>query len=273
METYLELFKQTGLPGEVASCRVGRDPRPIFTGVAQQAYHHLPASECSSYGSLKAAILVHHSAGLWRHPTCPASGDESSSSNPKLARGREGVRDAGPTRLGQVQERHTKLDLLIALLEKHRVTTEMMRRGGTNSPGEDTEATLDSGSAITLVQPEFTEHSTGEEVDMACVHGDTQGYPTTDMQIIIPRGQCRVRAGVVSNLHVLVLMGRDYSIFYSSWREGPRREAQGESADESSPTPTPDGPPRTHSPRLGGLRSGEWGGGDWAREKCATKHH
>ncbi|XP_061106590.1 uncharacterized protein LOC133134426 [Conger conger] len=88
--------------------------------------------------------------------------------------------------------------------------------------GQDTEAVLDSGSAITLLRPDFAGEQRGEEVAVECIHGDTRKYPTVWVDLITPRGTHTVRAGVVPNLPVPVLMGRDCPLFQTYWEEGPR---------------------------------------------------
>ncbi|XP_061119601.1 uncharacterized protein LOC133142388 [Conger conger] len=65
--------------------------------------------------------------------------------------------------------------------------------------GQDTEAVLDSGSAITLLRPDFAGEKRGEEVAVECIHGDTRKYPMVWVDLITPRGT--------------------YSIY---WEEGPR---------------------------------------------------
>ena len=87
----------------------------------------------------------------------------------------------------------------------------------------DTVAMLDSGSAITLVRPELVGEVWGEEITVACIHGDTRRYPPTVVQVITPRGCCQIRAGVVENLPVPMLMGQDCPLFQTYWLEGPRR--------------------------------------------------
>ena len=52
--------------------------------------------------------------------------------------------------------------------------------------GKDTKATIDSGSTITLVRPELAETARRGEVDVACVHGNTRRYPTTEIQYAHP---------------------------------------------------------------------------------------
>lgn len=84
----------------------------------------------------------------------------------------------------------------------------------------DTVATLDSGSAITLVRPELAEGLRVEEVEVARVHGETRKYPTSEVTLITPRGRCRIRVGVVAGLPAPVLMGRDSPLFSRYWKKG-----------------------------------------------------
>lgn len=49
--------------------------------------------------------------------------------------------------------------------------------------GWSTTATLDSGSAITLIQPQWAGPWTRQEVVMGCVHRDTQSYPVSHVSI------------------------------------------------------------------------------------------
>ena len=148
VETYLQIFEQTA--AEWAGILA-----PFLTGEAQQAYHHLPASECSSYSSLKAAILAHYGYSLaartqryhqWAY-------DAALPARPQvmelLRRTRSWLEEGeGPGALDRlVMDRWTRalphtakrcvahqgpqsVDVLIALLENHRVTAEMMSWGG-----------------------------------------------------------------------------------------------------------------------------------------------
>ena len=107
--------------------------------------------------------------------------------------------------------------------------------------GRDTEALLDSGSAITLIRPEYAGRSGGVAVMVSCVHGNTRRYPTTGVRLQTPRGQCQVRVGVVRGLLVPVLLGRDCALFQSYWQGGAplpeeprRRRARG---NRGSPLP------------------------------------
>ena len=83
----------------------------------------------------------------------------------------------------------------------------------------DTSATLDSGSAVTLVRPQ---RGPRRKITVACIHGDTRHYPTTIISLITPRGRCQVRAWIVDDLPVPVLMGRDCTLFQNYWQEGPK---------------------------------------------------
>ncbi|XP_035266158.1 uncharacterized protein LOC118223565 isoform X2 [Anguilla anguilla] len=87
--------------------------------------------------------------------------------------------------------------------------------------GRDTEALLDSGSMVTLIRPEFAGGSRGKAIAVACIHGDTKQYFTADIVLTTPRGSVAVRAGVVENLPVPVLVGRDCAVFDRYWKESP----------------------------------------------------
>ncbi|XP_041913601.1 uncharacterized protein LOC121678271 isoform X2 [Alosa sapidissima] len=97
--------------------------------------------------------------------------------------------------------------------------------------GQDTEALLDSGSVITLVCPELVKDAHGEAVAVACIHGDTKSYPTSQVRIQSPRGTVFTRVGVVPGLPVL--MGRDFALFarywntpQQAWGVGPKKAAK-----------------------------------------------
>ncbi|XP_061097667.1 uncharacterized protein LOC133128296 [Conger conger] len=85
--------------------------------------------------------------------------------------------------------------------------------------GQDAEALLDSGSAITLVRPTLAGGRRGEDIAVTCIHGDVRSYPTAEVTIITPRGQFTGRVGVVESLPVEVLLGRDCPLFLSYWSE------------------------------------------------------
>ncbi|XP_061102960.1 uncharacterized protein LOC133131605 [Conger conger] len=87
--------------------------------------------------------------------------------------------------------------------------------------GQDAEALLDSGSAITLVRPTLAGESRSETIAVTCIHGDVRHYPTAEVTITTPRGQFTGKVGVVENLPVAVLLGRDCPLFRSYWDERP----------------------------------------------------
>lgn len=105
--------------------------------------------------------------------------------------------------------------------------------------GRDTEALLDSGSAITLVRPEFAGRQRGAEITVSCVHGDARQYPTAKLLLQSPRGQCQVHAGVVEGLPVPVLLGRDCPLFQTYWQDHP-----GQKSSHTTARPRP-----RHSPQ------------------------
>lgn len=88
--------------------------------------------------------------------------------------------------------------------------------------GQDAEALLDSGSVITLVRPELVEEPNGEPVVVACIHGDTKSYPTSQVKIQSPRGTVSTRVGIVPGLPVPVLIGRDCALFNRYWSTPPQ---------------------------------------------------
>ena len=61
-------------------------------------------------------------------------------------------------------------------------------------------------------------------MDVGCVHGDTRTYETCHAVVRTPRGVFTVRAGIVPNLPVPLLIGRDCPIFHRLWNpeSGPR---------------------------------------------------
>ncbi len=80
--------------------------------------------------------------------------------------------------------------------------------GSLSRLGVDTEALVDSGSMVTLVRPEFAGPLMGREISVSCIHGVTRNYPTAEISMVTPRGQFRVRTGVVECLPIPVLVGR-----------------------------------------------------------------
>lgn len=73
--------------------------------------------------------------------------------------------------------------------------------------GRPVTATLHSGSAITLVQRKARGKTT---IPIICVHGDTRQVPAQQVTISAPTGAWALEVGVVSDLPVPVLLGRDW---------------------------------------------------------------
>ena len=103
--------------------------------------------------------------------------------------------------------------------------------------GVDTHALLDSGSAITLVRADLAATVEGEMIPVTCVHGDVRQYPTTYLQIQTTRGRTQVRAGVIPNLPVPLLIGTDCILFERHWVAGGRK------GDHCRPRTAADGVP------------------------------
>ena len=104
------------------------------------------------------------------------------------------------------------------------------RRRQTHIPvrvgGVDTQALLDSGSAVTLVSPDLAGEPAGTTIPVTCVHGDLKYYPTTQITVQTPRGDAIVEAGVVPNLPVPLLIGSDCLLFARYWPPNPRPPAR-----------------------------------------------
>lgn len=82
--------------------------------------------------------------------------------------------------------------------------------------GNTTNALVDSGSAITLVSPEFVDTcllTKNLKTGVTCIHGDVKYYPTT--QVIVACGEVKqeMRVGVIPRLPHPVILGRDFSGF------------------------------------------------------------
>jgi hypothetical protein len=74
---------------------------------------------------------------------------------------------------------------------------------------QDTQALLDTGSVVTLLRPDLAGGWRGEHIKVTCVHGDTRTYETCHVVVWTPRGKYTARAGIVPNLPVPLLIGRD----------------------------------------------------------------
>jgi len=103
---------------------------------------------------------------------------------------------------------------------------------------------------VTLVRPEFAQlpHLKGTQ-GVTCTHGETRQYPTTMLTVKTTKGSYSGPAGVVPDLPVPVLIGRDFPLFRQLWfRHGRPAEAPR--------TPTSPPPPRQRRslPRLCGFQ-------------------
>ena len=53
---------------------------------------------------------------------------------------------------------------------------------------------------VTLIQPGLADGTLGHEVEVGCIHGQTETYPTNRITVQTPKGTFTVHAGVVPNL-------------------------------------------------------------------------
>ncbi|KAF1388735.1 hypothetical protein PFLUV_G00065720 [Perca fluviatilis] len=84
--------------------------------------------------------------------------------------------------------------------------------------GKDTTALVDSGSMATLIRPEFAQSPPlTDTVPITCIHGETKYYPTTLLHQQTAKGQSTGPVGIVPNLPVPVLIGRDCPMFRPLW--------------------------------------------------------
>ncbi|XP_073784003.1 uncharacterized protein [Danio rerio] len=81
--------------------------------------------------------------------------------------------------------------------------------------GKTQTATLDTGSAITLVHPKTLKyhHESKGRIPITCVHGDTRHVPARRVTIAAKPGSWRIEVGVVPDLPVSLLLGRDWPGF------------------------------------------------------------
>ncbi|KAI2645187.1 Retrovirus-related Pol polyprotein from transposon 17.6 [Labeo rohita] len=81
--------------------------------------------------------------------------------------------------------------------------------------GKPLKAILDSGSAVTLVQSRLCPPLPGQKslLPITCVHGDTRQVPARRVTISAANGAWPVEAGLVKDLPVAVLLGRDWPGF------------------------------------------------------------
>ncbi|KAI2646030.1 Retrovirus-related Pol polyprotein [Labeo rohita] len=81
--------------------------------------------------------------------------------------------------------------------------------------GKPLKAILDSGSTVTLVQSRLCPPLPGQKglLPITCVHGDTRQVPARRVTISAANGAWPVEAGLVKDLPVAVLLGRDWTGF------------------------------------------------------------
>ncbi|KAG1948853.1 hypothetical protein F2P79_012397 [Pimephales promelas] len=81
--------------------------------------------------------------------------------------------------------------------------------------GKSFRALLDSGSAVTLIQSRLCGPRSGQKnfLPITCVHGDTRQVPSRRITISSPQGTWPVEAGLVKDLPVALLLGRDWPGF------------------------------------------------------------
>ncbi|KAI2645879.1 Retrovirus-related Pol polyprotein from transposon 17.6 [Labeo rohita] len=81
--------------------------------------------------------------------------------------------------------------------------------------GKRYRALLDSCSAVTLIQSRLCRPGNNQKtyLPITCVHGDTRQIPARKVTISTPQGTWPVEAGLVKDLPVAVLLGRDWPGF------------------------------------------------------------
>ena len=90
---------------------------------------------------------------------------------------------------------------------------------------KETQATVDTGSVVTLLRPDLAGGREGPPMEVTCVHGDTRTYGTCHVVVRTPQGVFTARAGIVPRLPVPLLIGRDCPIFRRFW--DPARASRG----------------------------------------------
>ncbi len=81
--------------------------------------------------------------------------------------------------------------------------------------GIPVKALLDSGSSVTLVQPTLVRPRPEQksELRLTCVHGDTRYVPARTVRISAEPGTWDVEVGIVQDIPVPMLLGRDWPGF------------------------------------------------------------
>lgn len=81
--------------------------------------------------------------------------------------------------------------------------------------GKTITAVLDTGSSVTLVQPDLIKPRVGSKatIPITCVHGDTRYVPAQRITIAAGNGAWPLEVGIVADLPVPLLLGQDWPGF------------------------------------------------------------
>ena len=88
--------------------------------------------------------------------------------------------------------------------------------------GQKVLALIDSGSFMSLINRRLSSISTldyGNTTDIVCVHGDRHAYPRTEITVLIEDQPYLLTVGVVENLPVDLLLGRDLPVLLHLLRD------------------------------------------------------
>ena len=104
------------------------------------------------------------------------------------------------------------------LLAGHLLGAGDVRDPDNPSPGHEPGHTgsplaLDTGSVVTLLRPDLAGGMEGGPMEVVCINGDTRIYGTCHVVVRTPY----TRAGIVPQLPVPLLIGRDCPIFHRLW--------------------------------------------------------
>ncbi|XP_058620340.1 uncharacterized protein LOC131532577 [Onychostoma macrolepis] len=115
--------------------------------------------------------------------------------------------------------------------------------------GKPVQALLDSGSTVTLAQPILVKPRPEQksELPLMCMHGDTRYVPARTVRISAEPGTWAIEVGIVRDLPVPLLLGRDWPGFEKLLCT-PRRKAM----EETSGTTQPETGLPSHGQREGG---------------------
>lgn len=97
----------------------------------------------------------------------------------------------------------------------HRAVPRRAPERSIHIDGKPIKAVLHSGGSITLVQPSVIRPRSESKaaVPITCVHGDTRHVPARRVIIAANPGTWQVEVGIVKDLPVPVLLGRDWPGF------------------------------------------------------------